>query len=395
MDASTSRKIDSLVENFNNNSLSRREFIKRGVQLGFSASLLSGLITSFPKNSIGAEVSGELLEKIKDEGDKLNILSWSNYIDPDIIPNFEEKYGINVTLDTAGGNSEILAKIQAGGGGYDIAVPTQQYSVIMRNMNLLQELNKEWIPNYENINPKFVDTNYDPGGKYTVPYQWGTNIYGFNSKYVKDIPFTDSMWLPQMGPVFRKEYSGRIAALNEFPETVQMVNGFLGHSINVKDEKPLLETKEIMVAQKPWMKGYLPGAAILKQLINGSIWIGENWNGKVVRAVKENPDVKPLIPREKFIVWVDVMVLTNKAPHPAAAHLFMNYLLEPEVGAKLSNFNRYPTPNKAAMDYINPEDRDNPIIYPPEERLNRAEFSLPISGKPLDRYENIWEAVVG
>jgi len=340
------------------------------------------------------DVPADLLAAVEKEGKTLNFYNWGEYIHPDIIPMFEEEYGIDVTYDTFGGQDELLAKIQAAGGVYDLVVPTQDKGYIMKQQGLLQPLNHDWIPNMKNLMPKFIDPFYDPGNKYMMPWLWGFTVFAYNSKYV-DLPFTDSWWLMYMGHVFDQRLSGKIAMMNEFPNDMYPALKLLGYSLNTSDEKALMEMREIMLAQKPGVVAYLPGSVVLKELISEDVWVAKLWNGKALRAKDENPAIRVVLPREGFELWADQMCIPAGCAHPAAAHLFINYIMRPAIGAMNATYNKYATPYKTSLPYIDEEDREDPVIYPSEEQLEPCEFALPHPLEVREIYEAIWEELVG
>lgn len=392
-DVEKSTGLDRLVESLAEGRLTRRDFIKGGIALGFSLSLLSGIADQYSRVFAQEDVPPELLEAVRKEGNKLNVYNWSFYIAEDTVPNFEKEFGIDVTYDTFEDSDEMLAKIQAGGSGYDVAVNEQGYVVIMKQLGLLQPLNHEWIPNMKNLKAKFVDPDYDPGNEYSIAWMWGSTGFGYNTKYTED-----DLRLRGRGSwsmLFEgKEYAGKMTMLNDFGVVIGSALKYLGYSYNSEDRDQLMEAKEVLIAQKPWLKAYISGP-VRKLLIAEEVWISQLWGGDVVYVSEQNPAVQYCTPKEGMELWVDNMIIPVDAPHPATAHLWMNYILRPEVEAEIANYVHYATPNEAAMPLVSEEDKRNPAVYPPDEVVAVSEFEIPYTGEALRIREEIWEELKG
>jgi spermidine/putrescine transport system substrate-binding protein len=142
--------------------------------------------------------------------------------------------------------------------------------------------------------------------------------------------------------------------------------------------------------QKEWIQAYISGP-VREQMIAGDVWIGQLWSGDVIYVSDENPDYTYVLPVEGGEVWVDSMAITKDAPHPAAAHLWINYMHEPEVQAAITEYVYYASPNELAQEFIPAEILENPAIYPSDEALANSEFTIPQTGEALEIREQIWE----
>ena len=167
------KELDTLVDELSQNKITRRNFIRRGTILGISAVLLSDILALHKSVYAAESPSPEVLEKIKKEGGELFVYNWEEYIHPDTIPDFEKEFSVKVTYDTYPGNEHLLAKLQAGGARYDVVFPTHNFVPIHVAQGLLAPLNHENIPDLKNVTPRFINTSFDPGNKFTVPYLWG------------------------------------------------------------------------------------------------------------------------------------------------------------------------------------------------------------------------------
>jgi spermidine/putrescine transport system substrate-binding protein len=388
------RELDRLVEELARGRLSRREFLKRGAALGFSLAFLGGITSLFQARAYTLPPPEDLLEAVRREGSRLNVYNWSDYIDEGRVEEFESLFGVKVIYDTYESNDEMKAKIQAGGSGYDVVYPTNDTLEGMIYLGLLQELNHDWIPNMVYLLPQFVNPPYDPGNKYSVAYQWGTTGYCYNSAQVSEgDPRIGSWKLLFEGA----EYAGKMAMLNEVVEVVGAALKYLGYSFNTGqpwqegDEQKLLEARDVLLRQKPWLKAYIDGGEMKKPLIAEEIWIGQEWSGDALMAWDENENLIYIIPQEGGSIWVDSMAIPKDAPHPAAAHLWINYMQEPEVQAAISNYVWYAPTNGEARQYLDERIRDHPAVFPPEGALAKCEFIKPYTGEALEIREQIWE----
>jgi len=386
----TKTGLDASVKDLFEDRISRREFLRRTTVLGISAALVGDILALHSTEAHAAyKPSGDTLEKIKNEGGKLFVYNWDEYIHPDVIPGFEKEYGVTVTYDTFPGNEALLAKLQGGGAGYDVVFPTHNFIPIHVAQNLLAPINHDNIPLIKNVTPKFLDTSFDPGNKHSLPYLWGMTAMGHNTKYTEDDPNMDS-WalLFESGP---KRYSGRIAFTNEREEVMATALSYLGYSVNSRSEQELREAGKVLMDIKPHIKAFYPGAEETKALIQEDVVIGHEWNGEVVKARRENPAVQWLLPKEGGTAWFDNMAIPKVAPHKFTAEAFMNYMLRPDVAAKNSEYGGYATTNQAAVKAEVPkETAQDPAIYPTEEQLRRLEFLGVIPDDILPIYSDIW-----
>ncbi|RMF87530.1 MAG: extracellular solute-binding protein [Nitrospinota bacterium] len=388
------RWLDTWVEALWEERLTRREFMQRGVALGISTTLLSEILSQHRQAFAAQSPSPEVLEKIKKEGGQLFVYNWEDYIHPDTIPDFEKEFGVKVTYDTFPGNEQLLAKLQAGGAPYDVVFPTHNFLPIHIAQGLLAPINHEHIPNMKNIMPKFLNTSFDPGNTYSVPYAWGMTAMAHNTKYTKGDPHVGSWALMFVsGP---QRYSGKLGFTDEREEVMATALEYLGYSVNTHSEKELREAGELLMKIKPHVKAFYPGAEEKKALITEDIIVAHGWNGEIVKAHWENPAVEWILPKEGGTGWFDNMAIPKDAPHKFTAEVFINYMLRPRVAANNSKASGYATPNQVAVErYVDPKIAKNPAIYPTEKELARIEFLAVIPDEILPIYDEIWTRLLG
>ncbi len=319
---------------------------------------------------------------------ELHIYNWSEYIDPEIYEEFEQEFSVKVIEDTFSSNEDLLAKLQAGATGYDIIVPSDYMVAIMIELDLLAEINYDNIPNFKNIDAKFKDPPYDPGNKYSVPYQWGTTGIGYNADLFEEAP--DS-WSYIFDEKMVSEYAGKMTMLNDSREVIGAALKYLGYSLNSTNEQELEEAKQLLLKQKEWVSSY-DSDAFGDLIASGDAVIGHGWSGGYFMAALEAPHVWYVIPKEGGVIWTDNLAIPKTAPSQYTAEVFIDYLLRPEVGAKITNFTWYGSPNKASEEFIDAEILEEPAIYPPPEVMDRLEFLRDV-GEATVIYDRVWTEI--
>ena len=317
--------------------------------------------------------------------EELHVYNWSEYIDPEIYEDFEEEFGVKVIEDTFASNEDLLAKLQAGATGYDLIVPSDYMVAIMVELDLLSEINYDNIPNFENIDDTFRDPPYDPGNVFSVPYQWGTTGIGYNADLFEDPP---NSWAYLFDPAMASEYAGRISMLNDSREVLGAALKYLGYSVNSTSEQELEEAKQLLIQQKEWVAAY-DSDGFEDLLAAGEVDIGHGWSGDYFAAAEEAESVWYIIPEEGGVIWTDNLAIPKTAPSQYTAEVFIDYLLRPEVGAKITNYTWYGSPNKASTEFIDAEILEEPAIYPPDEVMEMLEFLRDV-GESTALYDRIW-----
>jgi spermidine/putrescine-binding protein len=319
---------------------------------------------------------------------ELHIYNWSEYIDPQIYADFEEEFGVRVIEDTFANNEELLAKLQAGATGYDVIVPSDYMVEIMIEEGLLAELDRENIPNITNIDDEFADPPYDPGMVHCVPYQWGTTGIGYNSDYFDEEP--DS-WAYLFDPELASENAGRMTLLNDARESFAAALKYLGYSLNTTNEQELTEARDLLMQQKRWVYAY--DSEQYEDLLSADETVlAHGWSGDFFMIAEEDERIWYAIPKEGGVVWADNLCVPNTAPNKHTAEVFINYLLRAEVGAAISNYTWYASPNAAAAEFIDPDILDEPAIYPPPEVMDKLEWLQDV-GDATPLYERMWTEV--
>ena len=301
------------------------------------------------------------------DGD-LAIFNWSEYMDPELVVAFEEEFGVSVTTDTYDSNEAMQPIITAGGSGFDFIVPSDYMVSIMIEEGDLQPLVKDAIPNIGNLLPEFSSgLPFDPDATFSAPYQWGTTGLGVDLSITgEDVPQT---WGLVFDPEIAADYNleGQFATLlNDPRETMGAALKFLGYSLNTTSEAELDEARDVIQAARDRITAY-ESDQYDELLVTGDAAVTHGYSGNFIVQFDEaeNPDQYTyFVPEEGGTRWVDNMAIPFDAPHPCTAHTFINFLLDAERGAQLTNWNFYASPNEASGDFIDPEVLEDPIVYP-------------------------------
>lgn len=324
----------------------------------------------------------------KKEG-KVNVYMYSEYIDPEIPKQFKKETGIEVNLVTYEAAEDMVAKMQHGGDSqFDVVVAPNHWVPVLKNLKLIQPLDKAKVPNYKNIDPQFNKRPYDPEDAVSAPYLWGTIGLVYRKDKCANMPLS---WKAMFD---EKTQPGAFYLLDELRPMMSAALISLGKSINSKDKADLKAAGELMLKAKSSKKckGFAATIEAKNKVVSGDALLALVYNGDAVRGIGENDKVAFAVPQEGSMIWVDCMTVPAKAPNAEAGLKFINYILDAKVGAQLANFIRYASPNKASMASIKPEDKANAAIYPTSDEMKKLQY-LEDLGKDNQLYDEIWTSV--
>lgn len=314
----------------------------------------------------------------------LRIFGWANEMPDEVLEDFTAATGIEVIFDTFDSNEAMIAKLEAGGTGYDLVNPSQYAVQILRNRGLVDELDHSKIATYDNIGQAFKDVSYDPGNVTAIPYVWGTTGLAYNKTCV-DEPITS--WKA----LFDEKYSGRVYMLDNMLAAYiagLQVNGF---SANTSVEAEVQKATETLIAQKPMLAGY--NSTNFADLVSsGEACIVQSWSSSVLQVIADNPDVVYVLPEEGGTMWIDGFAVLKDAPNKDAAYKFLTYILQPEVAAKTTELTQTATVVTAAKDLLPPEIANNSAVFPDEATIAKADFILDV-GDAMKFYQDGWTRV--
>ena len=318
---------------------------------------------------------------------KLHLFIWSEYIDPEVVTEFEEKFDCEVIIDLYEDAESMLAKIQGGGAGlYDLVVPSDYTVTALVKQNLLAPLRHENLPNLKNLEKRFLSPPFDPGNKYSVAYQWGTvGIYA-RKQPGKELPHS---WSVLFDPA---QQPGSIVLIDSMRDLIGAALKYKGHGLNSTSPEHLKEARDLLIATKKRSAGFAASVGAMNRVLEKSAHAAIVYSGEAGRGMAEDAETFYFVPKEGSQIWVDNLAVLAKAPNRDLAEKFINFVLEPEVGARISNYTQFTTPNAAAKKFIDPELLKNPAIYPPDELLSRLEF-LKDLGRDTRMYDQVWTQI--
>ncbi|MEE9416657.1 MAG: spermidine/putrescine ABC transporter substrate-binding protein [Acidimicrobiales bacterium] len=318
------------------------------------------------------------------DGD-LSFYNWADYMDEDLISQFEDETGISVDYSIYASNEEMLAQVDANAAVYDLVVPSDYMVDTMRQEDLLIELNFDAIPNAKNIGSEWDAPPFDSENKFHVPYQWGTTGIGISYEALEALGDPEPTWGFIFDPELSSQIPGGIAMLDDAPEAVSAALKYLGYSINDVmtngNEDAIREAGELLKETRDRLVKY-DSITYADDLVNGEVGASHGWSGGFALSLFEADAYEThvyVIPKEGAVRWVDTMAIPVTAEHPCSAHAMINFLTDAQNGATLTNFVYYASPNEAATEFILPEILEDPGIYPTAEVKANLEF-IPQAG---------------
>lgn len=316
----------------------------------------------------------------------LSVYHWFDYIPQELVDKFSEEYDVEVTIDTFDSNEAMLASLKAGKlGDYDVAVPGDYMVEIMAGEGMLDTFEQSELSNFGNIDDQWVDVSFDQGRHSSIPYQIGTTGFMVNrDHYAGEIGSLDVLFNPPA------ELSGKINVLDSQGEVIALASMYLGIPQCSTDRDQLTQLNDQLLASKEHWASF--GSDIAKEvLVSGDASVGMIYNGFGLRAREENANLEYAFPEEGYVFWMDNVVLLKDAPNRDNAILFMNFLLEPENAAAVSDFAGYISGVEGAMALARADVRDAPELNPPAGQT--GQFVQTCEEEVQVLYDRIWTNV--
>ncbi len=324
---------------------------------------------------------------------EINIFVWTEYIPVEMIECFELVSGIKVNRDEYSSNEEMYAKVSAGGSNYDLVQPTDYIIALMARQDLLQELDHAKLPVLKNFDANYLDFEFDPGNKYTIPYQAGTDAIVVNTDAVENVPAAwEDLWKP--------EYAGKMVFLDDSRATIGMVLLTLGYDVNTTNPAELAEAKTKLAELVPGIKLF-DSDSPKTALIAGDADLGMTWTAEALLAQQENPAIVYVYPTEGPILWQDNWAMLKDSPHPDAAYAWLNYTMQGNIFWMMLRDFPYTNPNQAALDYAKANEAElfdaymaSPITNVPADAIKNGHRIADV-GESTPLYDDIWVEVKG
>jgi len=321
----------------------------------------------------------------------LYLFCWTDYIDLDLIKQFESEYNCRVILDTYNSNESMHAKMLTSKSAFDIIVPSADFVSILINDDLLEPLDMSLLPNYKNLDPATLSRveEYDYMTKYALPYFWGTSGIIYNKNYISDEEMANVSWDIFGDPKYNDK--GVVTMLDDIREVLGAALIYNGYDCNDSSDEALIKARATLLR---WDKNVVQydSDSFKNEVQDGTIWFGHAYNGDALQVMHENEDIGFALPKEGSTLWVDFMVIPRKSENKELAHKFLNFLLDEEVALQNAEFVQYATPNLAAYTLLGRDERTNLLMYPPEEYLDKCYILKDIKEEIL-KLDVIWQEI--
>lgn len=346
--------------------------------------MLAGCASTAPASSQPVKPGSETAAPSA-EPKELNVFTWDGYFPQDVLDGFVAQTGIKLNFSNFESNEEMLTKLEAAkGGDYDLIIASDYIIDIARKKGgLLGELDQSLLPNYQNLDPAFQSQFFDPDNKYAVPYAAGTPLIVYDKAKVGfEITSFADLWKPEL--------KDSIAAIDDPRNMIGITLKTMGKSFNETDTAVLEQAGAKLQELKPNIR-VLTYNNIQDNLISGEATVGYMFSSQVALALDARPDLSVCYPTEGMGFGIDAMLVPINAPHKQNAHAFINYILDAEVGAKVSSQIYYLCPNKASAEFLPESFKSNKALYIPSEVLGNTEFIQDV-GEATATYDKIWTA---
>ncbi|TLX58980.1 spermidine/putrescine ABC transporter substrate-binding protein PotF [Stutzerimonas nosocomialis] len=316
----------------------------------------------------------------------VHIYNWSDYIGESTLDEFQKATGIKPVYDVFDSNETLEGKLLAGRSGYDVVVPSNHFLGKQIKAGAFQELDRAKLPNWDNLDPELLEQlqKNDPGNRYAVPYLWGTNGIGYNVEKVKAVLGVDE--IDSWAVLFERENieklsSCGVAFLDSADEMVPAMLNYLGLDPNSEDPADYEKAEAKLLEVRPFVR-YFHSSKYISDLANGNICVAAGFSGDVFQAAAraeeagKGIEIAYSIPKEGGNLWFDMLAIPADASNIDAAHAFINYLLDPQVIAGVSDYVGYANPNLKAGELMDAEVYEDESVYPPQEVLDRLYVSV-------------------
>ncbi|HMA14347.1 MAG: polyamine ABC transporter substrate-binding protein [Bacteroidota bacterium] len=333
----------------------------------------------------------------------VNVYNWSDYIDESILQDFEQETGIKVVYDVFDSNEVLETKLLAGATGYDVVVPTGSFLARQIEAGVFRKLDKEKLPNLSNMWDVIQERTleYDPDNAYSINYMWGTTGVGYiEDKILERMPDAPvNSWRMIFDPeVVSKFADCGIHMLDTPEELIPAALNYIGEDPDSHDPDVIAKAEPVLMAVRPYIQKF-HSSEYINALANGDICLAVGWSGDVLQA-RDRADeagngvtIKYIAPDEGALMWFDQMAIPADAPHPENAHIFLNYIMKPEVMAKASNYVYFANGNKAAQEFLEADVIEDPAIYPSASALEGLYTTTPHPPRVQRVVTRLWTKV--
>jgi spermidine/putrescine transport system substrate-binding protein len=315
---------------------------------------------------------------------RLNVYNWENYIAASTLPDFEREFHCRVRYSTYGSAEEMLAKVMSGNSGWDVVFPSNSFVQPMQQLQLLERLDHRRLTNLDNLDPRFRAPEWDPVLAYSVPYMHSAT----------GIVYSHSVSRPPLSwaDLWTDSYGRRVTMLDDPAEVFAVCLKQLPASINSGNRGELARARDLAIQQKPLLRAYL-NEEVRDQVVAGDVLAAQMWAQVAQVAIDNAANVAFAFPSEGFALYADNCSILRESKHRELAHEFLDYLLRPEVAAAIANEMRSATCNSAARKLLPEAQRQNTVLYPPNEVLARGEWFRPLPAAVQRLRDRYWTEI--
>ncbi len=315
----------------------------------------------------------------------INVYNWGEYIDQSVLDDFEAETGIKVNYTTYASNEEMYSKIVSGAASYDVIIPSEYMISKMISEDLLAELNFDNIPNYKYIGEEYRGLSYDPDEKYSVPYTWGTVVIVYNTKYVDEEDVADE----SINLLWNEKYAGNILMFDNPRDAFALAHIKLGNSMNTTNPDDWYAAAEELKKQKPIVQAYVMDQ-IFDKMLNEEAYIAAYYAGDAMTMIEENEDLAAYVPKEGANMFFDSMCVLKSSQNKEAAEKFINFMCETDIAVRNAEAVWYAIPHTAAYEALDSEQRDDPLVYPSQDILDKCEVFMNLNKETLVLQSELW-----
>lgn len=314
---------------------------------------------------------------------KLYVYNWTEYIPSSLLAQFTQETGIEVIYSTFESNEEMYAKLKLIKGGYDLVFPSSYYVGKMAKEGMLQKIDHTKLKNLHQITPNLLNKPFDPNNQYSLPYVYGLTGIGVNTANISDVSHINS-W----ADLWRPEYKGKVLLTADSREVFHLALLLNGHSPNTTQKSEIKAAYERLTKLMPNVLAFNSDSPEVPYL-QGEVDLGMIWNGSAFRAMKENPNIRFIYPKEGAIFWMDNYSIPKTAKNVSAAYRFIDFMLRPESAKTVIETMGFSMPNEGVKALLNEKDATSPVLFPPAAEIENGVLQADV-GEAIDTYEKYW-----
>ena len=311
------------------------------------------------------------------------IYNGGDYIDPDLLKEFEQETGYPVIYETFDSNEAMMVKLQQGGTAYDLVIPSEYTIEQMIEQDMLVPIDYDQIEGMEHLDPRFLDHSFDPGNKYSIPYFWGTLGIVYNTDMIPEgsIQHWDDLW--------REEFRNQVMVFDGAREVIGIGLQSMGESLNETDPAKLKAATDKLKQLVPNVSAFIADE-IKMHLMNHEMPIGITFSGEAAMVMEDHEELTYVVPPEGSNLWFDNMVIPKGGHNPQGAHALISFLLRPDIAARNAEYIGYSTPNHSAMALMDPETINDKAFYPDDEMISHLEVYQNLGQDALILYNDLF-----